>query len=56
VTDVIRMQELDRLRRCGADDCSDVLVDLSKNHSRLFCGTTCANRTHVAAYRARRSG
>ena len=57
VVDVIRMDELDRLRTCGADDCDDVLVDLSKNHSRRFCGTTCANRTHVAAYRdrARRS-
>jgi predicted RNA-binding Zn ribbon-like protein len=56
VVDVIRMKELDRLRICAADDCQDVLVDLSKNHSRRFCGTTCANRTHVAAYRARRSG
>ena len=56
VVDVIRMGELDRLRTCDATDCADVLVDLSKNHSRLFCGTTCANRTHVAAYRARRSG
>jgi predicted RNA-binding Zn ribbon-like protein len=55
LVDVIRMSELDRLRRCAADDCDDVLVDLSKNHSRRFCGTTCANRTHVAAYRARRS-
>ena len=55
LVDVIRMGELDRLRRCAADDCDDVLVDLSKNHSRRFCGTTCANRTHVAAYRARRS-
>jgi predicted RNA-binding Zn ribbon-like protein len=55
LVDVIRMTELDRLRRCAADDCDDVLVDLSKNHSRRFCGTTCANRTHVAAYRARRS-
>ena len=53
--DVIRMDELERLSACGADDCDDVLVDLSKNHSRRFCGTTCANRTHVAAYRARRS-
>jgi predicted RNA-binding Zn ribbon-like protein len=56
VVDVIRMGELDRLQTCGASDCEDVLVDLSKNRSRRFCGTTCANRTHVAAYRARRSG
>nr|MBA2307838.1 CGNR zinc finger domain-containing protein [Pseudonocardiales bacterium] len=39
---------------CAAEDCRDVLVDLSKNHSRRFCGTSCANRTNVAAYRARK--
>jgi hypothetical protein len=33
--DVIRQQELGRLRLC-ADDCSDLLVDLSKNRSRRF--------------------
>jgi predicted RNA-binding Zn ribbon-like protein len=52
--DVVREQELDRLRVCGADDCHDVLVDLSKNHSRRYCSTTCANRVNVAAFRARR--
>jgi predicted RNA-binding Zn ribbon-like protein len=51
--DVIRTDQLDRLRRCAADDCGNVLVDLSKNQSRRFCGTACANRTHVAAYRTR---
>lgn len=55
VTDVIRLKELDRLQTCVADDCHDVLVDLSKNRSRRFCSTTCSNRTNVAAYRARRS-
>lgn len=53
--DVIRMKELDRLRTCVADDCADVLVDLSKNRSRRFCGQTCGNRANVAAYRARRA-
>lgn len=52
--DVIRTDELDRLRVCAADDCSDVLVDLSKNRSRRFCGKGCGNRANVAAYRARR--
>ncbi len=51
--DVIRQQEFSRLQTCAADDCDDVLVDLSKNHSRRFCSTSCANRTNVAAYRAR---
>jgi predicted RNA-binding Zn ribbon-like protein len=55
-TDVIRSGELERLRRCAADDCDNVLVDLSKNRSRRFCGTTCANRVNVAAYRSRQAG
>lgn len=53
--DVIRTGELGRLRVCAADDCDDVLVDLSKNRSRRFCGLTCANRVNVAAYRSRRA-
>lgn len=52
--DVIRAGELDRLRVCAADDCDDVLVDLSKNRSRRFCDAGCGNRMNVAAYRARR--
>ncbi len=55
VTEVIRMGELNRLQTCAADSCHDVLVDLSKNRSRRFCSTTCANRTNVAAFRARKS-
>jgi predicted RNA-binding Zn ribbon-like protein len=54
--DIIRTGALDRLRTCAADDCQDVHVDLSKNRSRRFCSTGCANRTNVAAYRARRAG
>jgi predicted RNA-binding Zn ribbon-like protein len=53
--DMIRTSELARLRYCAALDCDDVLVDLSKNRSRRFCGPTCANRVNVAAYRSRRS-
>lgn len=56
MVDVIRGGQLDRLRACAADDCDDVMVDLSKNRSRRFCGVACANRTNVAAYRARRAG
>jgi predicted RNA-binding Zn ribbon-like protein len=52
--DVVRQQELDRLSTCGADDCHDVLVDLTKNRSRRYCSTSCANRVNVAAFRARR--
>ncbi len=55
VSDVVRLGELDRMRTCAADTCHDVLVDLSKNRSRRFCSTTCANRTNVAAFRSRRA-
>lgn len=53
--DVVRQGELDRLRVCGAPGCDDLYVDLSKNHSRRYCSTACANRVNVAAYRARAS-
>ena len=56
IVDVVRQQEMDRLRVCEADACHDVLVDLSKNRSRRYCSTTCANRMNVAAFRARRAG
>ena len=55
--DLVRLGEAERLRLCGAPDCDAVLVDLSKNRSRLYCDTgNCGNRQHVAAYRERRSG
>ena len=53
--DLVRSDDLERLRFCAADDCSDVLVDLSRNKSKRYCDTgNCGNRTNVAAYRARR--
>jgi predicted RNA-binding Zn ribbon-like protein len=56
VADLVRARDLDRLKRCAADDCDAVLVDLSRNRSRRYCDTgNCANRAHVAAYRARRA-
>lgn len=55
LADLIRADSVDRLRHCQADQCEGVLVDLSKNRSRRFCSITCANRTHAAASRARRS-
>ena len=51
--DVIRADEMSRLARCAADDCDDVVLDLSRNRSRRYCSTTCGNREAVAAYRAR---
>ena len=55
VVDVIRSGQLDRMRLCAADDCSNVVVDLSKNRSRRFCESGCGNRVAVAAYRARKA-
>lgn len=40
--------------RCQADGCVRFYVDDSRNRSRRFCTNTCASRTTVAAYRARR--
>jgi predicted RNA-binding Zn ribbon-like protein len=53
--DVIRMNETRRLRVCAADDCTGLLVDLSRNGSRRFCSVRCGNRVNMTAFRARRS-
>lgn len=46
--------EGDRLRICGAPDCARVLVDYSRNRSRVFCDSgRCGNRVNAAAYRER---
>jgi predicted RNA-binding Zn ribbon-like protein len=55
VADVVRSGELERLRVCDAPDCDDVVVDVSKNRSRRYCGAGCSNRVNVAAFRARRA-
>jgi len=56
LADLIRAGDLRRLKTCAAPDCGAVLIDLSRNRSRMFCDTgNCGNRQHVAAYRQRRS-
>ena len=52
--DVIRADEMSRLGVCAQDDCDGVVLDLSRNRSKIYCDTTCSNRAAVAAYRARR--
>lgn len=55
LADVVRSGELRRLKTCAAPDCDAVLIDLSRNRSRMFCDTgNCGNRLHVQAYRERR--
>jgi predicted RNA-binding Zn ribbon-like protein len=51
--DVIRADEHSRLSVCADARCEGLVLDLSRNRSRRFCSTTCANRNAVAAYRAR---
>jgi predicted RNA-binding Zn ribbon-like protein len=51
--DVIRTDELSRLSVCADAHCEGLVLDLSRNRSRRFCSTACANRNAVAAYRAR---
>lgn len=56
IAELIRADETTRLKRCAAPDCAAVLVDLSKNRSRLFCDIgNCGNKQHAAAYRARKA-
>jgi predicted RNA-binding Zn ribbon-like protein len=52
--DVIRTDEMSRLGVCAQDDCEGIVLDLSRNRSKIFCGTACSNRAAVAAYRARK--
>lgn len=50
---VLLCDDHERLGTCAADGCERAWVDTSRNARRRFCSTSCANRTHVAAHRAR---
>jgi predicted RNA-binding Zn ribbon-like protein len=54
VADLIRGDEMSRLSICADENCAGIVLDLTRNRSRRFCSTTCANRNAVAAYRSRR--
>ena len=54
--DVIRADEGSRISVCDDDTCQALALDLSRNRSKRYCSTACANRNAVAAYRARRAG
>ena len=53
--DVIRMNEMDRLRICEADDCEGLVLDLSRNGLKRFCTVRCGNRMNMIAFRERRA-
>lgn len=55
MVDVIRSDEMSRLGVCADPDCNGVVLDLSRNRSRIFCSAACGNRAAVAAYRARKA-
>jgi predicted RNA-binding Zn ribbon-like protein len=54
MADLVRGDEMSRLAICADVTCDGIVLDLTRNRSRRFCSTTCANRNAVAAYRARR--
>ena len=54
LVDVIRSGETGRLRVCGADDCTGLVLDLSRNASKRFCSVRCGNRMNMIAFRARK--
>jgi predicted RNA-binding Zn ribbon-like protein len=43
----------DRHGRCAAEGCRNVYADTSRNATRRYCSPACANRSAVAAHRAR---
>jgi predicted RNA-binding Zn ribbon-like protein len=44
---------VDRHGRCAAEGCMKVFADTSRNAARRYCSPACANRSAVAAHRAR---
>jgi predicted RNA-binding Zn ribbon-like protein len=56
LTDVIRMNEMGRLRECAAGGCTGLVLDLSRNGSKRFCTVRCGNRVNMTAFRERRGG
>lgn len=54
MADLVRGDEMSRLAVCADATCDGIVLDLTRNRSRRFCSTACANRNAVAAYRARR--
>jgi len=51
--DVIRSDEMSRLRICEADACTGLVLDLSRNGSKRFCSVRCGNRMNMIAFRER---
>lgn len=54
LAELITEHGLGRTGVCAADGCDLVYADASRGGRRRFCSEACANRTNVAAFRARR--
>jgi len=44
---------MDRLGRCEASPCTNVVVDVTRNGRQRFCSVRCGNRAAVRRHRAR---
>jgi hypothetical protein len=53
LSDLICQYGLGRTGVCAAEGCDRVYADTSRAGRRRFCSEACANRTNVAAFRAR---
>ncbi|TFV30990.1 hypothetical protein E4K66_32060 [Bradyrhizobium frederickii] len=50
--DLLRSDELSRLKQCPSDDCRWLFIDRTKNGSRRWCEmSTCGNRAKKQAFR-----
>ncbi|TPI18362.1 CGNR zinc finger domain-containing protein [Mesorhizobium sp. B4-1-1] len=55
--DLLRGDELPRLKQCPPDDCHWLFIDRTKNGSRRWCDMgTCGNRAKKQVFRKERSG
>lgn len=55
LADLVCRYGTDRFGVCSADDCRDVFIDTSRNHSRKHCSDRCTNREGVRSFRRRAS-
>ena len=54
VIDLVATGDVDRVRECGADDCSVLFYDSSRPGTRRWCSMAgCGNRNKAAAHRRR---
>ncbi|WP_433337317.1 CGNR zinc finger domain-containing protein [Spirillospora sp. CA-294931] len=54
LSELVVQHGLGRTGTCAAEGCDRVYADTSRAGRRRFCSEACANRTNVAAFRARR--